>query len=132
MASEEFTLIPRDQLSSYDCQRCKMLRKHNMALNVAVTSQQYADVIKNIGKVCEPRGSSVVQVIDIYSALVHVWACSVLVHVWQLALYSYMFACALVHVCLCTRTCSFCWPDLFSVNRILGYDTSAQYFGFGI
>ena len=91
MASEEFTLIPRDQLSSYDCQRCKMLRKHNMALNVAVTSQQYADVIKNIGKVCEPRRSAVVQVLDIYSAIVHVW---------QLALYSYMFGSL-----LCTSAC---------------------------
>ena len=51
MASEEFVLVPRDQLSEYQCQRCKMLTKHNMALNVAVTPQQYVDVVRNIGKV---------------------------------------------------------------------------------
>ena len=101
MASEEFTLIPRDQLSSYDCQRCKMLRKHNMALNVAMTSQQYADVIKNIGKVCELRNSAVVHSYIFVSFLCTrtcLEACCVLVHVWKLAMYSYIFAYALVHV----------------------------------
>ena len=50
IASEIFLLLSEEDLSSRECQRCKLLKEHNMALNVAMTPQDYALILQKVKK----------------------------------------------------------------------------------
>ena len=45
IASELFLLLSKEDLATRECQRCKLLKEHNMALNVAMSPADYANII---------------------------------------------------------------------------------------